>query len=284
MSSDPNAPIAPPMMSPDGKWVWDGQQWIPVADPSAPAHRSVFAAYDAATRDVPAIVSPPQVAVQMPYTVQPVGAQPAPSSATLWGQRSQTGLSKYLYYIAGGVAAVVVVGIVLQYAGAITWPWNTAAPAAPQLQTVNLGSLAARTDSAQADRYVKSVITPAMADLNDTSGPVEQGCHNKTAVTVSCAAALPPMDRNLKKVLSSIDNAQAQVPPCLAPTVAAVRRDVNTMETSLVAAQAYSVQNNAVWVRNEFTAYEKARTALTADVAAATRITQQTCSQDITGP
>jgi hypothetical protein len=32
------------MMSPDGKWVWDGQKWIPVA-----VHESVFPAYNEAT-------------------------------------------------------------------------------------------------------------------------------------------------------------------------------------------------------------------------------------------
>lgn len=80
------------MMSPDGKWVWDGQKWIPVA-----VHESVFPAYTAAaaaaaTADAPlaeTMVSPPVnpfagPGVPAPFATLPQGtpfAGPPPASA-----------------------------------------------------------------------------------------------------------------------------------------------------------------------------------------------------------
>ena len=63
------------MMSPDGKWVWDGQKWIPVA-----VHESVFPAYSTATAAAaPAETASPFAETMVSPPVNPFAGPGAPS-------------------------------------------------------------------------------------------------------------------------------------------------------------------------------------------------------------
>jgi hypothetical protein len=282
MSSDPNAPIAPPMMSPDGKWVWDGHQWIPVADPTAQGQQAVSSPFDAASMNGPVMMASPPAAVQVqvPYSVgpAPVSARPA---GQLW-DRQQTGLNKYLYIGAGAVALLIVLVLVGQFAGLISLPFGTS-PAANSLSPeTSTPALSARSDFARADRVMKTVVTPALAGLNDTLGPLDQGCHG--TLTIACSSTLAPADREIKHAIALIDAVQPTVPPCLGSNVAAIRRDLSGMDVNLGLMQTAFTKNDNGSVKGYYLRYENGHAALSTDLAAATQAEQQTCSQDIAGP
>jgi hypothetical protein len=80
--------IGPPQVSPDGKWVWDGQKWVPIPSMEAVA--------------------------------------PEPS-APLWQQRTPSGPSIYRY-AAGAAVVVVVLLVILNATNIIQIPWPGSSP------------------------------------------------------------------------------------------------------------------------------------------------------------
>ena len=270
------------MMSPDRKWVWDGSQWLPVADPSAPAHTSVFPGFNGASSDLPLPVATAQpMPVQIPYSVRSPAPQRAQPNVPRW-DRPQTGLNKYLYIAAGAIVVVIGIGLVVQF-GLFTLP-GRATPSTPVVAqaTPGLPPLTDRSDSARADRYLKSILAPPLAAMNDTSGPVELGCHG--SLTVGCASALPPMDRELKHMLSVIDATKAAVPACIALNISNIRRDVAAMTQNLEGMQNASDENNSVAVKKDYLAYEAWRRLMLADLPAATSAQQTVCEPVVSGP
>jgi hypothetical protein len=80
--------IGPPQVSPDGKWVWDGQKWVPIP------------------------------------TMEAVAPEP---STPLWQQRTPSGPSIYRY-AAGAAVAVVLLLVVLNATNIIQIPWPGTSP------------------------------------------------------------------------------------------------------------------------------------------------------------
>lgn len=290
MSTDPNAPMSPPMMSPDRKWVWDGKQWLPVAAPMAPApapaQESVFPAYNAATQSVPMtpvmasppVMAPPPVQVQVPY---PVAPSPVAVPPPLWAP-PKTGINNYLYIGAGAVVVLIVLVVIAQLAGVISLPFGSRPAQVATQPKSTVPQLSARSDYARAERVMKGVVTPALAGLNDTLGPLDQGCHG--TLTIACSSTLGPADREIKHAISLIDGAQTLVPPCVAPGVAAIRRDLAGMDTNIGLMQTAFDQNDSGSVKGYYLRYENGHAALSTDLQAATQAQQNGCVQDISGP
>jgi hypothetical protein len=283
MSTGPNATPPPPMLSPDRKWVWDGSQWQPVADPNDPARKAVFAAFGTAAQDLPAPVNtarpspvqaaPPYNVYQQPSRKRAKTGQPSP---LLWDRRS-SGLNQYLYVAAAAMVVLIGVVIALQFFQ-ISLPWSRSS-SSPQASTSSGPPLAARSDHAGADRYLNGILLPALAALNDTLRPVDTGCTG--TMTLACSYALPPADKQLKKVVSLIDG--ASIPDCIAPTVAAIRRDVAGMDVNLASMQTASEQNNSVDVRAYELRYRNGLAALQLDTQAA-QTQQANCDPTVVGP
>src|SRR6202035_5637006 len=105
----PTPPQAGPMLSPDGKWVWDGTQWRPIAH-----HETLFPSWQSITVEpagavAEAVQAPVQMAAPAAVRTQPVDpglAYPSmPQSAPAWRRKEPkaTGANFYLYFIAGVV-------------------------------------------------------------------------------------------------------------------------------------------------------------------------------------
>jgi hypothetical protein len=121
--SDGSPPQRPPQISPDGKWVWDGTEWQPVAGRDS-GHTAVFPAFSAAALDPALTTHPAPVPFRAP--VAPVNyaanyslAQPQ-TNAPLW-QVKAGHWNKYLY-VAAGVIVLVMAGIFLSSLGKIAVP------------------------------------------------------------------------------------------------------------------------------------------------------------------
>src|SRR5579864_3237388 len=137
MSVEAGPPQGAPMLSPDGKWVWDGNRWLPLADPSTASHHAVFAAWNGVRVEAP--VAAEAAPVPLPQAPRPAPrpavtyAAPAPAPDAplpLWRQQTSTGLNKYLYIVAG-VIAVIVLAIVVNSFGPFTLPWMQPASSGP---------------------------------------------------------------------------------------------------------------------------------------------------------
>lgn len=140
MSIGASPPQQPPQLSPDGKWVWDGRQWQPVP---------VVIGDVAGVMPVrTAVAASPAVAVAIPYSPPVMQAHPifvppaAEEVAPLWEQPARSGVSLYLYVVAGAVVLVMLM-IVLNSLNFIQLPGR--APERPR--TAGLRSLRYRNFS-----------------------------------------------------------------------------------------------------------------------------------------
>jgi hypothetical protein len=285
MSSGPSAPPPSPMLSPDHKWVWDGSEWQPIADPNDPARKGVFAAFTSAAQDLPAPVATARpVAVQaapvgLPYSVNKPksrrgkSAQPSP---LLWEQ-PKTGLHKYLYIVAGAVAALIVVLLALQYLQ-ISLPWTTASTSQPT--PASAPPLTDRSDFARADRFLTGIVAPAVTRLDDVMGPVKEGCNG--LLTLTCEYAVPPAQRQAKNLLAVIS--AATVPDCIGSSFARIKADATGINGGLVSMQAGYDHNSVADMKNGLARLMSSRQALTLDVAAAGKAQAAGCDRTVTGP
>jgi len=287
-----NPPPSAPMLSPDHKWVWDGSQWQPIADPENAAHESVLPAYNTVTRDLPVPVAdarpipgPPPMSVSAPVPLnvsrpQAGRSRRAQPSPVLWNQ-PPTGLNKYLYATAAGLVVLIGLVIVFQVAGfSLPFGRSTGSSQAPVTDTGP--PLTSRSESASADRYMKGIIAPAVAGLNDTLAILDRGCHG--SLTVSCSSTVAPTDRAIKNFVSAIDGSVFTVPACIATAVAKMRRDAAGMDANLNLMLTAFDQNDLGSVNGYYLRYENGHAALVADLAAMPQLEQAACNTDVTGP
>src|SRR5579872_2771299 len=116
------------MLSPDGKWVWDGTEWKPI-----PQREALFPSWQSIAVDPAAPVAPAAqpagapvqvaapVALSAPALTQPVDPGLAyapyglsmPESAPPWRSVPKpTGMNMY-YYLIAGVVGIVIILVVL---------------------------------------------------------------------------------------------------------------------------------------------------------------------------
>ena len=210
-------------MSPDGRWIWDGAQWRPIAvhEAAFPNWKSVGAGFvpEADTRAQAVGVAPPpsrREAIPPPsYRM----ASPAPNmAAPLWRQAStRLDLKRYTRMVIAGVALVVVIVLVSVLATlALSARQGPAAQAVPA--TSKGGGPTTRSESAQAAYVVKSLDSP-MADLKDNLALVRQSCG--VGMTSACQDSLIQVANTVAPVLAVLD--RATIPQCIATPEATVR-------------------------------------------------------------
>lgn len=282
------------MMSPDGKWVWNGQEWLPVA-----VHESVFPAYTdvtaAATGDPPVPMAaaspfPPVQAMPVaasPAVVSPViappikygaGGVPPPWQAPAGGIRTN-----YLY--GGAALLVVVIGVAATIMFTQSWlPFLRAAgnPNTPTSTpaTTPSPSLAVRSELAIAGRYVDSVFTPSTSNLGPPIAAYFASCN--ATLSFSCKDALTADDTELKKSIAAF--AGAHPPSCILRQVTKVQADLNAMEAAVqVALKAYA-DNNRNELLQGLAQFRTAYRPFGADVQAVPKVQAAACDGQQEGP
>jgi hypothetical protein len=282
------------MMSPDGKWVWNGQQWLPVA-----VHESVFPAYTDATAavegapPVPMAAPSPFPPVQaMPVTAAPAvmspviappirygaGGSPPPWQAPGGGIRTN-----YLY--AGAAFLVVVIGVAVTILFTQSWLPFLRASGNPNTPTATPAttpspSLAVRSEFAVAGRYVESVVTPSTSNLGPPIAAYFTSCN--ATLSFSCKDALTANDTELKKSIAAF--AGTHPPSCILRQVTKVQADLNAMEAAVqVALKAYK-DNNRNELLQGLAQFRTAYRPYTADVQAVTKVQAAACDGQPEGP
>lgn len=271
------------MLSPDGKWVWDGTQWRPIAH-----HETLFPSWQSLTVE-PAAPAAEAVRVAAPVAVltQPVDpglAYPSmPQTAPAWRQREPkaTGANFYLYFIAG-IVGIVIILVVLNSVFPL-WlylpgPKASNAPAAAQASPPP--QVAHRSDFARADHFVSGLLPPAIADMNQLLVPVNLACGK--ALTISCQNALDAAAPKVKNVLSVVDH--NPVPGCIVAPVAKVRADLAGMDAALQGASKAYTDNQSPELAAGMSGYFKSSAPLAADVRALGAAMNAKCDTAILGP
>jgi len=270
------------MLSPDGKWVWDGSRWLPLADPSTATHHAVFSAWNGVRVEAPLAVEAAPVAQAPRPAPRPVVRYVAPAPAPeepvpLWRQQADTGLNKYLY-IAAGVIAVVVLAVVVNSFGPFTLPWMQA-PSSGPTAAAGPPPLKTRSSYAQADRFITGYLAPAMDDMNQRIATTRETCVGP--VTVSCQDAVTETDNQAQALMAIVD--QNTVPPCIATPVARFRGDVSKVHDDLQTAMKSFAANNTSQTDAYLARYGGAVPAVPADFAAITAA-KATCDIALVGP
>lgn len=269
------------MLSPDGKWVWDGSRWLPLADPSTASHHAVFAAWNAVRIEAPVAPEPVRHAPIQVRPVVPVVTYAAPPVEAdvppLWRQQPDTGLNKYLYIVAG-VIAVIVLAVVVNSFGPITLPWMQNQSSGPKAAS-GPPPLATRSGYAQASRFINGLLLPAMNDMDQRVVNTRETCVGP--VTISCQDAVTETDNQAQALLAMID--RETVPPCIATPVARLRADVSKVHDDLQAALKSFAGNNTFQSNDYLARYASVVQALPPDVAAISAA-KPTCDIALVGP
>jgi hypothetical protein len=278
--SDGSPPQRPPQISPDGKWVWDGTEWQPVAGRDS-GHTAVFPAFSAAAMDPALTTHPAPVPFQAP--VAPVNyaanySVPQPqTSAPLW-QVKPGHWNKYLY-VAAGVVVLVMAGIFLSSLGPISLPWFGGSSQAGT-QTPAPSLLSKRSDSAAASRFLNAVLAPAMVGFNKTVSAQVLSCNG--VLTVGCQAALVETDNQVKDAVAGVGG--APVPVCIAPNVSKLKIDLAALEAFLQnALQSYS-DNSKSGLAAGLAGFNYQDRMLQADILATFKAQASFCDTLVIGP
>src|ERR1700688_574391 len=116
--------LGPPQVSPDGKWIWDGQKWLAIPEatwePAAAALIPPVAAIAAPVQrrvEVSPLDIPPPEPAAFSYPVAVVEAQVTP----LWEEPVRSGRTMYIYV--GAAAEVLVMGMGMLSSNVIQLPW-----------------------------------------------------------------------------------------------------------------------------------------------------------------
>lgn len=285
MSIDAAPPPNPPMLSPDKKWFWDGQQWQPIAGDADAGHRGLFPSWNAAHLEAVAAAPPTPVqrAVAAPAISYPLVGMPgaAAEETPLWRRAPKSSLS-YPMYVGGGLLFVIV-GILLLNALAptIQWPWSSP-PAEPAAKAVVFAPPmpTSRTDFARADVFFTKSLTPAITSLNQSVTLQRESCNG--TLTNSCQTALSATDAQLKVALSVIDN--SPVPLCITPAVAKAKADMLGMRDGLKSASSAYGDNNRTKLAAGLAVFNKANAPLAADVRSIGSAGKTLCDTTLTGP
>ena len=271
------------MLSPDGKWVWDGTQWQPIAH-----HESLFPSWQSITVEpsapaAAAVQAPPRtvMAAPTPALIQPVS--PSYPSATWRPEPKPTGVNWSLYFIAG-VVGIVIILVVLNAVFPL-WlllpgPKPAAAPAPAAAQASPIPPVAHRSDFARADHFVSGVLPPQMALVYQYLGPVGQSCNKQ--LTVSCQNAATAAHPEVKTALSAID--QNPVPQCIATQVAKLRADLATIDAALSATDKAFTDNQSAELAAAASKYYRGASQLDPDVRVLTATMKAQCDATVTGP
>jgi len=280
MSVGSSPPQTPPQLSPDGRWVWDGQKWQPVpvvvGDLAgvSPVAAPVVVAHLATPAPVAVAYAPPQVqAPVLPYAVPTAEASEVP----LWVEKPRQGISMYLF--AGAALVVLIMAMMaLNSLHLVRLPWEKESYIPPAATPV--APMAIRSDYARADRFINVNLAPAVTAFNQTLPALAQSCTG--TLSAGCQQSITASDQQLKKVLAVID--RGAFPPCIAPGVSKVRADFAAMDDGLQLALKGFEDNKIAGVSQGLAKFGAAGPALSADAKALDLALHSQCSPDRTGP
>jgi len=204
MSTD----LGPPQVSPDGKWIWDGQKWLPLP-PSGPVAPAATIPYSAPESEPVAYV----------YS-------PAEASPPSWQQPAvPTRLSPYRIGAAGAVVLLIIV-VVLNATNVISIPWPWIA-AEPTVTMIHGSPPPIVSDYVLADRFLNLELGPAIVSLGNTLAPVRASCAPATNLSSPCHTAIDATNTQMLNVLSVIKH--ADIPNCIAIGTKALQNDLQDM-------------------------------------------------------
>ena len=280
MSPTAPPPQLPPQVSPDGKWVWDGRQWQPVAVVNwEPAAAAVIPQEAAPTpRPVPA-AAPVYVAPEEVFMPAPAYNFPVAEAVTPPWVKPSRGVSTYLY-VAGGAVVLIMAMVVLNSLSVVPFHWfgyddgSTARPTVTPLPPAT-----ERSDFVRADRFLKYSLGPAVITFNQTVADLKV-CNG--TLSNSCHDAITATDKQMKNLLSVIDH--AAVPPCIAGGTAKLRADLAGMEAGLQLAIKGYQDNLAAEVIQGLNRFGSGGPALQADATALDQAQKTQCSTQLVGP
>jgi hypothetical protein len=204
--------IGPPQLSPDGKWIWDGQKWLPLppAGAAAPILESAPTSY---------VTPEPQPApVAFVYT-------PVAPVTPLWEEPAPSGPSIYSYGALGAVGLVLLL-VLLNVTNIISIPWPGAS-SGPTVTMVHGSPKPLVSDYVLADHFLNLSLGPAIVTLAKTLPPVNASCGTGATLSSACHNAILATNDQMANVLSVIDH--AGIPACIAYGVKALRIDLQDM-------------------------------------------------------
>jgi hypothetical protein len=229
--------LGPPQVSPDGKWIWDGQKWLPIPEstwePAAAALIPQVAVVAAPIQRV-VHVSPLEIPPPEPAAFSyPVAVAEAPITP-LWQEPVRSGRTMYMYV--GAAAVVLVMLMVLLNSNIIQLPWpgsgSSSASQSPRPTT---------SDYARADS-LNATLAPALVKVGPTLPALQSACTG--ILSSSCRTALNAARQQMTDLLSMID--RGDVPPCIAAGTKATRFDLQSMADGLdMSLNGYQVNNGA---------------------------------------
>lgn len=254
MSAEAGPPLQPPQLSPDGKYVWDGSQWQPIAGMTEATHAGVFPSWDSIQVDPsnPAAglneqASPVQAPVQMQPVVPAIdysyaNAEP---STPLW-QQPNKGVSTYLYF-GGGLVVLLMAMIVLNSLNLVQLPFLSAGSSSP-VQTAKPSPTPdySGTDYDRADRFLNGSVAPALVNLDKTIPGLLARCDvqvTNTALSNTCFIAINASDEQAKNLITAVQ--AGDIPTCIAAPMAKALADMQGMEKQLQVAVVGFQDNSA---------------------------------------
>ena len=292
MSAEPGPPpIQPPQLSPDGRYVWDGTQWQPIADPAEPVHKAVFAAWNAIKVEPadPAAAAQPvqfQPQVQTPMLVR----EPAPPAidyayevedpvTPLWQQPTRSGKTNYLYAGAGLVVFVIAI-MLLNSFNFFQFAWLNSSSSSPVVSPQPSPVVdQTRSEFGRADRFLNGSLAPALTELGDSLQKM-QTCNG--TLSNSCYDAINSTDPQLKKLLAVFD--QGTIPPCIAVPMKSFRADIVVMQAGIQLALKGYKDNQRGEVGNGLSQFSRGGQAMAADGRTADQALKTQCTKDLEGP
>jgi len=302
VSVDAGPPIPPPQLSPDGKYVWDGSQWQPIADSSEPVHKGVFAAWNSiqvepadpvaelAQRTPMQVQAPAPMPIQMGPPMQVEAPAPDmdysytvndPTITPLWLKSTSTGVSKYLYFGAALVVVVIVLMILnslnfmsLPFIGSGTEQAAKASPTPPAYTPSPV-----RSEFSRADGFLNGSLGPAMDNLVQPITAM-QSCSG--TLSNACFDAMNGAVSPLKNVLAVID--RGPISHCIAAPMKELRSDFANMQIGLTRALKGYNDNQRAELDSGLYAFVRNAQALTADAKAVDQAEKTLCSTDPEGP
>ena len=277
------------MLSPDGKWFWDGTQWQLIATQADAGHIGVFPSWntihvDAATT-ASQVAQPVQVATPAPgIQYAPVVSSPldysAGGAAPLW-RRERASKISFPIYIAGAVIAVVVlVALAGSMARFISWPWSSQGDSGPSTSTSALPPLASRSDFARADQFDTGALSPAMGNLGQTLILLNVSCNG--TLTQTCQNAIEAADGQVKKVLAAID--RGPIAGCIAGYLAKMKVDLTGIGSALNVARKGFADNSRTELGQGLRGYATNSRALQTDYAGVETVRKSQCDTRMVGP
>ncbi|HSO93558.1 MAG TPA: hypothetical protein VLS53_03690 [Candidatus Dormibacteraeota bacterium] len=265
--------LGPPQVSPDGKWIWDGQKWLPIPEATwepaaaalipraavvaAPAQRVVQVSPLEIPPPEPAAFSYPVAVSETPIT--PLGEEPVRSGRTMY------------MYIGAAVVVLIMVMVILN-SNVIQMPWpGGASSSASQSPRPTI------SDSARADR-LNATLAPALAGAGHTLPALQSACTG--TLSSACLTALNAARQQMTDLLSMIDH--GDVPPCIAAGTTATRLDLQSMADGIDMSLNGYQDNNGVEVYQGVYRFGYFGRALKADAAAVNA--QKTQCSKVTPP